>query len=649
MIQILNLLLLLVASALGSTKARPFSSWIIRLASLKAVYGLSFVAALSLLGCLSVSLILHEPVPRVHDEFSYALMADTFAHGRISNPAPPLPEFFETFHVIVRPVYASKYFPAQGLLMALGQKLTGHPAVGVWLSSALACAATYWMLRAWINPVWALVGALLMVVQYGFFSYWSQSYWGGMLAALGGALAFGAVRRLWDQLSWKSSLWLALGIIVLMNSRPLEGLLALTPISVFGIIHFWKESRSLREFCGQLALPLATMLTVGAFVSCEYNRTITGSAVTPPYVLNEQQYQESPQFSFLPLRPKISYSSSWLRYYYEVNEMRGYLSQRTPTNILIVAARKLLTWWGFYCGMLLSAPLVMPCLFWRGWIRYCQILVLAGFVALAVSGNAMSVPERLTIDALAFLQIGLLWIVFNGFFPRLAIATNVLLIIEVFFTKWAFPHYFAPAACLVLYLQIEGLRKMWDWNPRAEGLARASSRHEHRRVERENKTKPRAPVDFRGLVYLLPLVCLLSVLIRIEARLSGWNDDVHGPERGALLSDDWGVRRSELERWLEQQPTPQLVFVKYSASHDVNAEWVYNHADLMNAHVIWARDLGSEHNRLLLHQMPNRTVWLLQADTPDPELIRYGDLDKEVRLGDPPNVGPVPKRKQLNW
>ena len=50
----------------------------------------------------------------------------------------------------------------------------------------------------------------------------------------------------------------------------------------------------------------------------------------------------------------------------------------------------------------------------------------------------------------------------------------------------------------------------------------------------------------------------------------------------------------------EQQPKLQLVFVRYSPDHNMNFEWVYNHADIMHSHVIWARDLGAEHNKLLL-------------------------------------------------
>lgn len=137
-----------------------------------------------MLGCWIASVVLHRPTPGIHDEFSYLLMGETFSHGHVANPAPPLPEFFDTFHELVHPVYASKYFAVQGLFLAVGDKLGGHPYIGLWLSSALACVAFMWMLEAWISPGWALLGGIILAVQYGIYSYWSQTYWGGFASVL---------------------------------------------------------------------------------------------------------------------------------------------------------------------------------------------------------------------------------------------------------------------------------------------------------------------------------------------------------------------------------------------------------------------------------------------------------------------------------
>src|SRR6266851_10043941 len=237
-----------------------------------------FVSAITFVGCLLVSLFLHEPVPRTHDEFSYTLMADTFANVRVSNPPPPLTEFFDTFHVLMRPVYASKYFPAQGTFLAVGEKLIGHAAVGLWLSSALACAAITWMLQGWISPGWGLLGGFLFVVQYGIFSYWSQSYWGGMVPVLGGALFFGALRRLWDGFSWQNAVWLALGLLVLANSRPMEGFLAILPGACLFLHRLWRTHRW-REpgFWPGFVLTLVLTLAPGIAAMGTYNRAITGS------------------------------------------------------------------------------------------------------------------------------------------------------------------------------------------------------------------------------------------------------------------------------------------------------------------------------------------------------------------------------------
>src|SRR5690242_3060096 len=74
------------------------------------------------------------PVPRICDEFSYFLSADTLAHLRLANPAHPMRAFFEALFVQQEPTYASIYPLGQGFVLALGRLLFGHPWAGVALT-----------------------------------------------------------------------------------------------------------------------------------------------------------------------------------------------------------------------------------------------------------------------------------------------------------------------------------------------------------------------------------------------------------------------------------------------------------------------------------------------------------------------------------
>ena len=92
-----------------------------------------------------------------------------------------------------QPAYASIFPLGQGLILAIGWTLFGHPWAGVALSIGALCALCYWMLRAWTTPGWALVGGLLAVIEFGPLSQWMNSYWGGAGAACAGCLVFGAL------------------------------------------------------------------------------------------------------------------------------------------------------------------------------------------------------------------------------------------------------------------------------------------------------------------------------------------------------------------------------------------------------------------------------------------------------------------------
>ncbi len=109
------------------------------------------------------------PLPTIQDEFSYLLAADTYSSGRLANPAHPMWQHFETVHELMQPVYASKYPPLQGLVLAFGQKFFGDPWVGVFLTTGLMCAMICWMLQAWVGSSLAFLGGLLFALHVGIF------------------------------------------------------------------------------------------------------------------------------------------------------------------------------------------------------------------------------------------------------------------------------------------------------------------------------------------------------------------------------------------------------------------------------------------------------------------------------------------------
>src|SRR5579859_1387164 len=200
----------------GATWVGTLEQGLTRFAAKKRL-ALVAVALSAILGRLAILWLIPVPVPAVHDEFSYLLAADTFAHGRLANPPHPMWFFLDTFHVEEHPSYASIFPPAQGGMLALGQIL-GHPWIGVLLSMALMCAAMTWMLQGWFPAEWAPLGGVLVLVRFAFFSYWINSYWGGAVAATGAAMVLGAFPRIIHYKRWRDATILAIGAGLLANS-----------------------------------------------------------------------------------------------------------------------------------------------------------------------------------------------------------------------------------------------------------------------------------------------------------------------------------------------------------------------------------------------------------------------------------------------
>ena len=286
----------------------------------------------------------------MHDEFSYLLGAETFASGRLTNPPHPMWVHFETFHVNHQPTYMAKYPPAQSLVMALGQKLFGHPWYGILLSTGLMCASVCWMLQGWLPIRYAILGSIATILQFGIGHYWVNSYWGGALAATGGALVVGALPRLARKPTTSASCMGALGAILLANSRPYEGFILF--IASVVVLICWRsrlKPPALPALNLRRILPAACVLGLGTVWMGYFNYRVTGDPLSMPYAVNQAMYAASPHFWLLGDRATPEYRHEVLRKFW-VNWDRGfYLRSREnpllpPTRFVLVMMGLIFPW-----------------------------------------------------------------------------------------------------------------------------------------------------------------------------------------------------------------------------------------------------------------------------------------------------------------
>ncbi len=321
--------------------------------------------------------LLPVPVPGIHDEFSYLLMADTFTRGRLANPPHPMWVSFETFHVNWFPNIASMYPPAQGVALALGQ-LLGHPWIGALLSDAAMC--------------------------FGVASYWMNSYWGGATAAIGGALVLGALVRIVKRAKIRDAVLLGIGVAILANSRPYEGFLFCVPAAawfLWWLIGKTKSRQPLRTRLQNALAPLGLVLVLTAVFMGYYNWRLTGNPLLLPHVLNQRTYHYR-LFLWDQKKPEMRYRNQQFEDYYNGWERENY--GNTWADVVRVSKEKLtrcgLTY--FWCGELLLLP-ALPFLFRDRKVRLFLTtfaLVTAGVFAVIWSYAHYAAPLTCVIFAL---------------------------------------------------------------------------------------------------------------------------------------------------------------------------------------------------------------------------------------------------------
>jgi hypothetical protein len=367
----------------------------------------AFVGFSALLLRLAILPVCPIPIPFVPDDFSFLLSADTFAHGRLTNPTPAMWTHFESIHISMQPTYMSMYFPAQGLMLAAGKVLLGNFWYGQLIATVLMCAAICWMLQAWLPATWAFLGGMLAVVHLGLFSYWINTYHGASIAGLAGALVLGALPRLIKTARPRYGVLLATGIAILALSRPFEGVLLCLPVGAalgHWALHGKNRPRPSVLF-RRAAFPLLLIVAAVAWLGY-YDYRAFGSPITLPYSVNRATYAMAPYFVWQKQRPEPYYRHAVMRDYYSETEVKISSKVSTVPSYLLQKSFMVAMSIQFFAGIALLPPLIMlRRVFLDRRIRFLILCVLVMTAGMAI--QIFLVPHYLAPFTAAFYAIGL--------------------------------------------------------------------------------------------------------------------------------------------------------------------------------------------------------------------------------------------------
>jgi hypothetical protein len=239
--------------------------------------------------------------PRSHDEQAYAVMVRMMSDGRLWMPPHPLGEFFDSFYILVRPVYAAAYFAGAGMMLV----------PSVWLHlpfwflpvtySAGSVILMYLVLTRLLGGAWGLLGAGLLLGNTDFRTMALVWMPHNLMLLLGlGMLA--AWLRWMDRRTagWSALAGAIAGLAAI--TRPLDALCYGAPLALAGLPALGKLS--LRQKATTI---IAVLICAAPFLAIQiyFNIGVSGRASISAYQMYVDRDQPNSGYGFPPYDPAL--------------------------------------------------------------------------------------------------------------------------------------------------------------------------------------------------------------------------------------------------------------------------------------------------------------------------------------------------------
>lgn len=499
----------------------------------RATVAISFAAA-----CYFVFTAIYQGrdlFPKTHDEGSYVIGLRMLARGRLWMPQHLLADFFDTFYVLVRPVYASLYFPGTALLNVPGHWL-GWP---TWVMPVLMAGAVvglvYRLFAELMDGVAGALAAMLLV----------SLSWYRMLSVLVFSqvpLLLLALLLIWAWLRWRrygTTGWaLAIGAFAGWAAivRPLDALCYAAPVGV-AILYDLRRFSSRRRFLTPVVMIVGAMPFL--LLQLYFNHNVTGRLTETPYTFYLQRDQPGTSFGFHAYDPSDQPQSrlAQKRDYY-AGFMTNAIREHQPDTFLQTWATKSLP-------MLLETTLP---------VRFLIALVPIGLLGLT---NA----RRLTLAA--SLPLFVVGYALNPFFLEhyamaAAPAVLLLLLLGLKALAGAWPRWRDHVTTAgVMILATVTVMSLYEVNPVATALDRRGTKHLHE-IDDETFRSPvlRAARDAEALVEKPAVILFRYSAGENVIEEPVYNTGVAWPDDALVIrAHDLGERNGEIYAYYaERQP-----------------------------------------------------------------------------------------------